>query len=115
MSADTRFVQGASGVIIQMDVPPKGHPREVHDSMLARGERSYVDPSNVEEYTTRGGGKAWRLKYEPTSHWAAEDADDLEVLDKDQLIAVADVRGVEIDRRSSKEKLIKAIEEADGG
>jgi hypothetical protein len=108
--SDTRFVRGQGGVIVQMDVPPKGtNRREIFDYMLAKGDLSFVT-DEVEEYTTRGGGQAWRLKHEPVTHWDAEDPGDLDDLDKDQLLSVASVRGIEgVDGRTSKPNLLKAL------
>jgi hypothetical protein len=93
-----------------MDVPPLGsNRREIFDYMLAKGDLKIVT-DEVEEYETRQGGKAYRLKHELVTHWAAEDPGDLDELTKDQLLAVAQVRGVEgVDGRTSKPNLLKAL------
>jgi len=107
--SEKRFVQGAAGLIVEMDIPAMGtNRREILDYQLAKGDLSYVT-DEVEEYTTRGGGKAWRLKNEPATHWEAETPGDLESLSKDQLLSVARVRGIEVDGRGSAKKILDAI------
>lgn len=58
--ADVVFVQSASGVIFEMDVPTTVHARERFDAAIAKGDLALLDPSTVEKVEVPGGGYTWR-------------------------------------------------------
>lgn len=99
---DTRFIRTASGTIIQMDVPESGNRREVFDSQVARGDLLVVT-GEVEEYTTRQGGKAWRLVSD----------EEFGNLGRALLEARAEAVGLEVDGRWSDKTLALRVQYAE--
>ena len=103
VSAETK-VQGESRAVVDFlrgAVLPDDVPAEQVESFLARGlvegVDAYPEPESEPE-----------LEPEPEP-----DEVDLSELDKDALLALADERGITVDRRLGEDKLRAAIQEAE--